>query len=80
MGAPFKELDDKAIRDSKHIPETVRLYIGHHIRNDLSGLQFIAQKLEDYGEKHNSVEIIGLCQKLEGTIKSIALDLMRIGI
>lgn len=73
MGAPFKELDDKAIRDSKHIPETVKLYIGHHVRNDLSGLQFVAQKLRDE-EKEKWAD------KIDRIIYDIASDLMKIGI
>lgn len=73
MGAPFRELDDKAIRDSKHIPQTIRLYIGHHIRNDLAGLQFVSHKLKLEGMEK-------WADKIDKIIHSIALDLTNIGI
>lgn len=73
MGAPFKELDDRAIRDSKHIPETIKLYIGHHLRNDLAGLQFVSHKLKIEGNEK-------WANKIDKIIYSMASDLADIGI
>lgn len=80
MGAPFKELDDKAIAKAHLIPKEIALYLSHHLRNDLAAIMFIAQKLENYAVKHDSVEIMGHSEKLFKKVESIAADMARIGI
>lgn len=80
MGAPFKELDDKAIAKAHLIPEEVALYIGHHLRNDLSGILYIAQKLEYLAAKEDSVELLNFSERLNERVRSMAKDLADIGI
>lgn len=73
MGAPAKELDEKAIEEAYLMPDSLAMYISHHLRNSLSGLQNIAFRLEQEGNQK-------WADKIEDIIFHIADDMKAIRI
>jgi len=73
MGAPAEELDKLAIKEAYLMPESLALYISHHLRNSLSGLQNVAYRLEQEGNQKWSDKINDIIYHMADDMKAIGI-------
>jgi signal transduction histidine kinase len=71
MGAPAEEVDKIAIQEAYLMPESLALYISHHLRNSLAGLQNVAFRLEREGHQKWADKINEIIYHMADDMKQI---------